>query len=137
MRRRKQIAEINIVPYVDVMLVLLVIFMVTAPLLKEGVDVDVPKASAKALPSQDKPPLVVTVDSNGLMYLNIAKNPKKPMEPDLLQVRVAAELKRDPKRVVLVRGDKSATYEKVVRAMVFLQKAGASKISLETNSQEG
>lgn len=133
---RRQMAEINIVPYVDVMLVLLVIFMVTAPLLTEGVNVNLPQASARVLPQKATPPLVVSVDKGGRYYLNVAHDNKKPMTPRDLTMRIASELQSDPKRAVLVRGDAEVDYGRVVGAMVLLQQAGAVSVGLMTSSPD-
>jgi len=134
-KRNKQLAEINVVPYIDVMLVLLVIFMITAPLLSQGVDVNLPAARAKML-TQNKEPIVVSIDRNGNYYLNIAASPVAVINANSLENRVTAELKRDPKRQVLVKGDKEVDYGKVVSAMVLLQHAGASNVGLVTTSDE-
>lgn len=131
-KRRKQIAEINIVPYVDVMLVLLVIFMITAPIMTQGVQVDLPSASAKPLATVEKPPVVVTVDKTGNLFLSIASVPSQPMAPQVLQAEVVAALTQDPRRQVLIRGDKSVSYDTVLSAMVLLQSAGVPSIGLET-----
>lgn len=131
--KRKLVADINIVPYVDVMLVLLVIFMVTAPLLTQGVQIDLPQAKAEVLPQDEKPPLVITVDANGQLYLDQSK---EPMENHALAVRVQASLRLDPNRAVLVRGDKNVDYGKVLGAMVLLKNAGASKVGLMTQHYE-
>lgn len=134
MRQRKKLnAEMNVVPYVDVMLVLLVIFMTTAPLLLQGVEVDLPEATAKVIPQKAEPPMVVSIDKNGNYYLNIADQPKRPLESNTLLIRVAAELKRSPKRALLVKGDKNVDYGKVVQAMALLQQAGASSVGLMTD----
>lgn len=132
---RKPMADINVVPFIDVMLVLLVIFMITAPLLTQGVKVDLPKTQAQALPDQKKEPLIVTVDSSGKYYLNIAKKPTQAITPRVLANLVTKELKAQPanvKRQVLVRGDKSANYGNVLEAMALLQKAGAKSVGLIT-----
>ena len=131
-KKRKQIAEINIVPYVDVMLVLLVIFMITAPIMTQGVQVDLPQASAKPLATVEKPPVVVTVDKQGNLFLSIAAIPTHPLEPQVLQAEVVAALAQDPKRQILIRGDKSVSYDLVLSAMVLLQGAGVPSIGLET-----
>lgn len=131
-RRRRPVAEINVVPYVDVMLVLLVIFMITAPLLTTGVDVNLPDAKAKTIEAKDKPPLVVTVDQHGKYFLNVARYPKRALDEKNLHLRIAAELQRDPGRAVLVRGDRDVAYGKVVAAMVLLQQAGAPSVGLVT-----
>ncbi|MBS0289925.1 MAG: protein TolR [Proteobacteria bacterium] len=131
-RSKKLVAEINVVPYIDVMLVLLVIFIVTAPLLQQGVAVDLPSASAKALPAAEKEPIIVSVDVKGNYYLNISDSPQLPIEKDPLSLRVSAELKRSPQRKVLVKADKSVNYGKVVGAMVILQQSGAPSVGLVT-----
>lgn len=139
MRKRKALAEINVVPYIDVMIVLLVIFMVTAPLLTQGVSVDLPQGQAKALTKDQKEPIVVSIDSHGLYYLNTAQYPDKPINPRALMHRVAAEIqlaKREgQKRSIYVKGDKNVDYGKVVNAMVMLQKAGADSVGLMTQPQ--
>lgn len=127
--KRRLVAEINIVPYVDVMLVLLVIFMVTAPMLTQGVQVSLPSATAESLPHDEKPPLVVTVDAKGDLFLDQSK---EVIEPNALAIRIQALLRLDPTRAVLVRGDKSVNYGKVMNAMVLLKQAGATKVGLMT-----
>lgn len=130
---KKPMAQINIVPYIDVMLVLLVIFMITTPLLSQGVNVDLPQAAAKTL-QDNKEPIIVSVDSRGLYYLNIASNPGAPLSSDALSQRVAAELKLSKKRQILVKGDDHVNYGKVVQAMVLLQHAGAGHVGLVTHA---
>jgi biopolymer transport protein TolR len=134
-RSRHPIAEINVVPFIDVMLVLLVIFMITAPLLTQGVKIDLPHTEAKALPPDQKEPLIVTVDSAGNFYLNIAEKPNQPITPRVLSNLVTSQLAKteaSEQRPVLVRGDKSANYGKVVEAMILLQQAGAKSVGLIT-----
>lgn len=131
LKRNKQMAEINVVPYIDVMLVLLVIFMITAPLLSQGVDVNLPAARAKML-TQNKEPIIVSIDRSGNYYLNIAALPSAIIAQDSLENRITSELKQDPKRQVLVKGDKEVDYGKVVSAMVLLQRAGAESVGLIT-----
>lgn len=130
--KRRQIAEINIVPYVDVMLVLLVIFMITAPLMTSGVNVELPQAKAKPFTHNDNLPIVVSVTKEGNLFLNIADDPAKSIKPEILQAEVAAALIRNPKRQVLVRGDKRVSYDTILQAMVVLQHAGVPSIGLET-----
>lgn len=136
--RRRPIAEINVVPYIDVMLVLLIIFMVTTPLLSQGVKVDLPKAQAQALSSKQNEPIIVSVDAQGNYYLNIAADPATPIAPIVLQNRVSAELNKSQQageqRQVFVKGDKNVDYGKVVQAMVVLQQAGAQSVGLMTES---
>jgi biopolymer transport protein TolR len=130
-RSNKQslVCEINVVPYIDVMLVLLVIFMVTAPLLTQGVQVNLPTAQAEALPEDQSPPLVVTVDAQGLLYLDQSK---VSMDANTLALQIQAALRLEPKRAVLIRGDKQIDYGRVLEAMVLLKEAGASKLGLMT-----
>lgn len=129
---KKLVSEINVVPYIDVMLVLLVIFIVTAPLLQQGVAVDLPQASANALPPAEKEPIVMSVDSEGRYYLNISDSPQTPMHGKDITLRVMAELERHRERKVLVKADSQVNYGQVMRAMVLLQQAGAPSVGLVT-----
>lgn len=133
-RRRPLVAEMNVVPYVDVMLVLLVIFMVTTPLLTEGVEVALPKAQANVISSEEQTPIVLSVNAKGEYYLNIADNPKAPISKEDILHRVAAQLKNDPDRKVLVKGDEHVDYGAVIHAMVLLQAAGAESVGLLTEN---
>lgn len=132
--QRKPMAEINVVPFIDVMLVLLVIFMVTTPLLTQGVKIDLPKTEAKALPDDQKEPLIVTVDASGNYYLNIASKPNQPITERTLSYLVSTQLSpiATNQRPVLVKGDTNANYGKIIAAMVLLQKAGAKSVGLIT-----
>ena len=125
-------SEINVVPYIDVMLVLLVIFMITAPLLTEGVNVDLPQAAAKALEQIDEKPLVVSVDAKGKFYLNTEESPELPVDANTLVNRVVAMRRLHPKSPVYVRGDENANYGQVVTVMALLQKAGIGNVGLIT-----
>ena len=125
-------SEINVVPYIDVMLVLLVIFMITAPLLAQGVKVDLPQAPAKPIESEDREPLVVTVDANGRYFVNYGENQEDPLEPNVLAARVGALLRHSPGISVLVRGDEKVSYGEVVLLMTILQRAGAPSVGLVT-----
>jgi biopolymer transport protein TolR len=139
-RRRKLMGEINVVPYIDVMLVLLIIFMITAPLLKQGVKVDLPAAGAKPIDArllQRHEPLILTVDARGRMYVNIGRGADRPLGAEVVRARTAALLRRDPQTPVLVRADRAVPYGTVVQAMVLLQNAGASKVGLLTNPATG
>jgi len=129
--RRKQIAEINVVPYIDVMLVLLVIFMITAPLLTPGVQVDLPQAAARTVDNPDNETLVVTVDRRGRLYLD-----DREIGAQALQDKVAKILRVRPKTPVLIRGDRQASYNDVMQAMVLLQSAGAPSVGLVTQNPE-
>jgi len=134
--RKRPIAEINIVPYVDVMLVLLVIFMVAAPMLMQGVEVELPEATAKSIQSVQEEPIVMSVDDQGQYFLNIAPESDKPLDAVSIAQQVKAALTQDPKRAVLVKGDNKVAYGTVVAAMVILQQAGAPSVGLLTRSPE-
>jgi len=134
--RKRPISDINVVPYIDVMLVLLVIFMITAPLLTQGVKVDLPQASSEPLEQQDREPLVVTVDAQANLYLNYGGDQETPLAPDTLFHRVRALLLRHPDTPVLVRGDRATPYGNVVTAMTLLQRAGAPSVGLMTETPE-
>ncbi len=133
-RTRRQVAEINVVPYIDVMLVLLVIFMITAPLLQTGVEIDLPDAAAAPIQDdgQGQEPLVLSVDSGGQWFLNVGDDPESPLDQLEIQKLAAAVLRLDPDRSVLVAGDSSIDYGQIVQAMVTLQLAGADKVGLQT-----
>lgn len=138
-KHKRPMSEINVVPFIDVMLVLLVIFMITTPLLSQGVKVDLPKTQAKAMPTQEKEPIIVTVDAQGLFYLNIQEKPEIPVALTILENVVRTELQdhgldANP-RPVMVRGDQAANYGKVVEAMAVLQRAGAKSVGLITDPQ--
>ncbi|GAB4391495.1 MAG: protein TolR [Gammaproteobacteria bacterium] len=139
-RSAKPVSEINVVPYIDVMLVLLVIFMITTPLLNQGVSINLPQAEAKAIAPQQQEPVIVSVDAEGQFYLNIAHDPDKPIDAHTLAVRIAAELQlakaTHQKRLFLVKGDRTVAYDKVIQAMVLLQQAGVENIGLMTKPNE-
>ncbi|MBA2410689.1 MAG: protein TolR [Gammaproteobacteria bacterium] len=128
-------SEINVVPYIDVMLVLLIIFMVTAPLLQQGVEVDLPNAPAEPLPTDEElpEPLVVTVDRQGRYMLNRGEDQRVPVKRTELGGRVQAELAREPAVKVYVNGDEAVSYGRVVQAMVILQNAGVRGVGLITD----
>jgi biopolymer transport protein TolR len=140
-KRERPISEINVVPYIDVMLVLLVIFMITAPILTQGVTVDLPKAASQTLQAADREPIIVSVNQQGAYFLNISTTPADPIEHQALVVRVAAELElakqTGQKLNVLVKGDKGVEYGKVVQAMALLKLAGAEQVGLLTDSDHG
>ena len=134
MRRRRMLAEINVVPYIDVMLVLLVIFMVTAPMLMQGVEVDLPDAHAAPVKNQDAEPLIVSIDDRGQLFLNLGADEKQALELATIRQRVAAVLRRTPDKPVLVWGDQKVAYGNVVVVMTALQEAGAPTVGLVTES---
>src|SRR5260221_5196281 len=131
LRRRKLMGEINVVPYIDVMLVLLVIFMITAPLLKEGVKVDLPEAGAQPIDAEflaKHEPLILTVDSRGRLYINFGQNPDKPTSEETVSARTAALLRRDPQRPVPGKARTTPPYRNPGPAMALLQHAGAAQM---------
>lgn len=134
--RKKPMSEINVVPYIDVMLVLLVIFMITAPLLTQGVKVDLPQAEAKPIEEDAKRPLVVAVDKNGDFHVTYDDDRTQHVDADTLMHHAAALITTNPGIPVLVRGDKSVDYGRVIEAMVILQAAGAPSVGLITEPPE-
>jgi biopolymer transport protein TolR len=138
-RRRRLMGEINVVPYIDVMLVLLIIFMITAPLLAEGIKVELPKAGARPIPPEllkDSKPIVLTIDDSGRLYLNYGDKQDEPLDAAAVEARAGAVLRRAPETAVLVRGDYRVAYGEVVGAMTILQRAGASKVGFITQPPE-
>ncbi len=138
--RKKPIAEINVVPYIDVMLVLLVIFMITAPLLTQGVNVNLPKAQAKAIAKKNELPIIVSIDSAGRYFINAAKHPTHPISAQSLMTQIAARVQLAKQLqqpvTIYVKGDRFVNYGKVVYAMTLLQKAGATNVGLITQSEQ-
>ena len=134
MRKRKLMSEINVVPYIDVMLVLLVIFMVTAPMLTQGIKVDLPKANSE--PIDDVPnhqPLVLSVDAEGNLYINVGDDEDQPASGKEVIARVGAVLRNRPETPILVKADRAVPYGYVVGAMVVLQQGGAKHIGFVTD----
>jgi biopolymer transport protein TolR len=138
-RQRKLMGEINVVPYIDVMLVLLIIFMITAPLLTQGISVDLPQAAAEPLDPElmrDNEPLVLSIDSAGLLYLNIGGDDQEPIDEQTVLTRTAAVLRRNAQTPVLVKADQAVSYGRVVTGMVLLQQAGAERVGFITDPPE-
>lgn len=138
-RGRRLVAEMNVVPYIDVMLVLLIIFMITAPMLTQGIKVDLPKAAAEPLPEElmrQHQPLILSVDSAGSYYLNIGKDEETALDEDAIVERVRTVLSREPQTPVLVKADTNVPYGRVVTGMVLLQEAGAEKVGFITDPAE-
>lgn len=136
-RKRRLMAEINVVPYIDVMLVLLIIFMVTAPLLNKGIEVDLPSADANPLDSDDvrgNEPVVLTIAAGGELYLNVAVDPEQILAPLDIVTFTGVALKEAPDRAVLVKADEHVPYGEVVRGMVLLQQAGAKTVGFVTDA---
>ncbi len=118
------------VPYIDVMLVLLVIFMISAPLMVQGIQVNLPEASSEALPIQNTEPLIVSIDQDGVLFLETGSTKDKPLTLDELNVSVSKIIEASPGLQVVIRGDGQVKYEKVMTVMAELQMAGASDIGL-------
>jgi biopolymer transport protein TolR len=130
-RGRRLIGEINVVPYIDVMLVLLIIFMVTAPMLSQGVKVDLPRAAAEPIQPERFEPLLLSVDAAGQMYLNLG-DPQRALGAERVLELASAALRREPGRPVLVKADRAVPYGRVMEGMVLLQRAGARKVGFVT-----
>jgi biopolymer transport protein TolR len=127
-------AEINVVPYIDVMLVLLIIFMVTAPMLMQGVKVDLPEAATDPVKNQDSEPLIVSVKQNGELFLNLGGNEEQALSLATVKQRVSVVMRRSPEKPVLVWGDRAVAYGEVVTLMAALQEAGAPSVGLVTEN---
>jgi biopolymer transport protein TolR len=136
--RRKPMGEINVVPYIDVMLVLLIIFMITAPMLTQGVKVELPEVEAEPveMPDESTEPLIVSVDADGNFYIGIGDRQEDPITAEELMAKTAAVLRRNPKTPVLVRGDSAVDYGYIVVAMAKLKEAGAPSVGLLTQQPE-
>lgn len=130
-RKRRQMSEMNVVPYIDVMLVLLVIFMVTAPLLTQGVKVDLPQATTQVMPPQPALPVIATVDVSGQFHLKLGAEAEiNQIEPQLLGQKVADYVAVHPQVNVAVKGDRDVRYQKVMDLMTLLQQAGVASVGL-------
>lgn len=136
-KRRGPMAEINVVPYIDVTFVLLMIFMITAPLVQTGVDVDLPQTDAAAVDLKDEPPVIVSIKKDGSFYIDIGDRQDEPVGDDVLYSRVATVLKNKPHTQVYVRGDHLVEYGKIVTVMAALKAAGAPKVGLMTTPPPG
>jgi len=131
--KRKPMSDINVVPYIDVMLVLLIIFMITAPMMTQGIKIDLPKLDAGVVETEkNAEPIIVSINSSGAYYLEMSASAKKPLELDDLLVKVEAILGQRPTTSVLVRGDKNVDYGSVIALMAALQSAGANGVGLIT-----
>jgi len=137
LQKRKLMGEINVVPYIDVMLVLLIIFMVTAPLMTQGIEVELPKANAEPIETvPDHDPLVLSVDADGNLYINAGDNEDQPATGQRITTIVSIVLGEKPETPVFVKADRAVPYGNVVGAMVVLQQAGAQNIGFVTDPLE-
>ena len=130
MRRRNLISDINVVPYIDVMLVLLVIFMISAPLMVQGLEVNLPEASSEALPVKNNEPLIVSIKKDGRIFLETESTKDKAITLDEMGNLVAKIFVNRPGLQVVIRGDADVQYDKVMKVMAQLQRSGASNIGL-------
>jgi len=135
-KKRKLKAEINVVPYIDVMLVLLIIFMVTAPLLNLGVDIELPQSNAAPM-EQKKDPVIVEVTQDGRYYLTIEGQSSQEIEAVALQEKVAAFVRQNPKTPVLIAGDRRVDYGTIYAGMTLLQQAGVERVGLMSQPEQG
>lgn len=132
-KKRKPMSDINVVPYIDVMLVLLIIFMVTAPMLTQGIKIDLPQIeSSPVTPEKNQEPLVITIDLNGAYYMEMSDVSNSPLELEDLLKKSQGLLEQNPSLSVLIRGDKNVEYGAVVELMAALQSAGAKGVGLIT-----
>ena len=135
-RGRRLMGDINVVPYIDVMLVLLIIFMITAPLLTQGISVELPPVGAEPLDPEtleQNEPLVVSIDNAGLFYLNVGGDPEAAIDDATLLQRIGAVVRQAPETPVFVKADRTAFVEQFARAMVIIQQAGATSINMITD----
>lgn len=135
-KKRRLMGDINVVPYIDVMLVLLVIFMITAPMLSQGVKVDLPQASSQPIPQDDREPLVVSVDASGAYYLSLGHDPQSALDTVDLLTQLDSVLRAQPGVPVYVKGDRNVAYGKVVELMALIQSAGVPSVGLMTEAPE-
>ena len=131
-RKKRLMSDMNVVPYIDVMLVLLVIFMITAPLITQSVDVELPQVPSEVVPPTPEEPVIVSVDKQGRYYVDIGEKPDEPLDAETLANRVAAIVKYKPKTPIIVRGDRDVPYGQVVTLMAQLQAAGIKGVGLMT-----
>lgn len=136
-RRRKPMSQINVVPYIDVMLVLLVIFMVTAPMFNQGVQVDLPQAPSEPIKEfmQQQEPLIVSVDALGKIYINKSASPNQALTGDEFRQEIIQVLANSEQKQAYVKGNHDLNYGSVVEVMVILQQAGVPSVGLITQPE--
>ncbi len=125
------LSDINVTPLVDVMLVLLIIFMITAPMLHQGVEVTLPRAEAENLPTKVENPLILTVNRDGLVYIG-----KEPIHPSQLTERLLPMLEARGDETVFIKGDTRVEYGRVIEVLDLLHQAGVTKIGMVTERPE-
>lgn len=131
-RKRRFVAEINVVPYIDVMLVLLIIFMVTAPLIMQGVEVELPQAPSEPMESDNDEPVIVSIDAQGQLFIDLGGDADTARPLSEIQSIVNKVLDESPETPVMVWGDQAVPYGEVVQLMTALQNAGAPSVGLVT-----
>ena len=134
-RRRKSVAEVNVVPYIDVMLVLLIIFMATAPVITQGVKVDLPQAEAEMMPEDTDKPVVASVDAEGRYFLDVGDNTEEAVDLYALATLVQNQLVATPNAPVVVKGDANVRYDAVIQLMATLKAAGVPSVGLMTQPE--
>ena len=132
-RGKRLMAEMNVVPYIDVTLVLLIIFMITAPLVTQSVNVDLPQAASQVVDTGDKEPVFVTIDAQGQIFCDLNDNPKEPIEESALKTKLVSVNKYKPGTQFLVRGDAGVNYGRVVEVFALMKEAGLSNVGLMTD----
>jgi len=132
--RRKPMSEINVVPYIDVTLVLLIIFMITTPMLQTGVKVDLPAANTTTVEQKDEPPIVVSLKKTGEYYLSVGGHKDELVQLGDINQQVASALQAKPGTQVLINADQEIGYGKVVTVMAALKTAGVPNVGLLTKS---
>ena len=130
MKRRNLISDINVVPYIDVMLVLLVIFMISAPLMVQGIQVNLPEATSEALPVKNNEPLIVSIKEDGALFLEADSTKNNALNLKDLNKAVTKIFEANPGLQVVIRGDGQVKYERVMTVMAELQRVGAQDIGL-------
>jgi biopolymer transport protein TolR len=138
-KKRRLMGEINVVPYIDVMLVLLSIFMITAPLLQQGVTVDLPNAAAQAIDPElleDNEQLILSIDRDGNFFLNLGEDPESPVDEEQILTIAAAVIRRNAETPVLVNADEAVPHGRVMTGYVLLQQAGAERLGILTDPPE-
>ena len=131
-KRRRLVAEINVVPYIDVMLVLLVVFMITAPMLMQGVEVELPQAPSQPMEESDDQPILVSIKADGTLYIDLLDNPEEPRDIEEITEVISKVLAEKPDTSILVWGDRNVAYGEVVSLMTRLQNAGTVRVGLVT-----
>lgn len=131
-KRKRLVAEINVVPYIDVMLVLLVVFMITAPMLMQGVEVELPQAPSEVMDENEDEPILVSIKADGSLYVDLLENPDEAKTAEEIADIIGRVLAESPNASVLVWGDRSVPYGEVVGLMTLLQNSGAERVGLVT-----